>query len=83
LAKLVTDTSAESRKVDKKTALALWDSAILPPASRKRRGADDGDEDQTLKDDESQNIMNFTVITKRGNKQLVSTFSPRLREEIH
>jgi len=75
LAKLVTDTSAESRKVDKKTALALWDSAILPPASRKRRGVDDGDEDQTLKDDESQNIMNFTVITKRGNKQLVSNFS--------
>jgi len=68
--------------VDKKTALALWDSAILPPASRKRR-ADDGDEDQTLKDDESRNIMNFTVITKRGNKQLVSTFFLRLREEIH
>lgn len=57
--------------MDKKTALALWDSAILPPASRKRRGADDDDEDQ-IKDDESQNIMNFTVITKRGNKQLVS-----------
>ncbi|KAF5354670.1 hypothetical protein D9756_005377 [Leucocoprinus leucothites] len=70
LAKLVTDTSAESRKVDKKTALALWDSAVLPPSARRKKAVDDDDEDEHVKDNEAPGIMNFTVITKRGNKQL-------------
>ncbi|TFK84735.1 transcription factor [Polyporus arcularius HHB13444] len=34
LAKLVTDTSGDARKVDKKTALALWDMALPPPVTR-------------------------------------------------
>ncbi|KAJ7076399.1 armadillo-type protein [Mycena belliarum] len=68
LAKMVTDTSAESRKVDKKTALALWDAAVLPPGTRKKR-PDEGEDEQGTHLPESQNVMNFTVITKRGNKQ--------------
>jgi regulator of nonsense transcripts 2 len=72
LAKMVTDSSTESRKVDKKTALALWDSAVLPPGARKRRLDDseaDGDPDSN--NVEARNMTNFTVITKRGNKQQV------------
>ncbi|KAJ7497393.1 ARM repeat-containing protein, partial [Mycena latifolia] len=68
LAKMVTDTSAESRKVDKKTALALWDAAVLPPGTRKKR-PDEADDELGTHHAESQNVMNFTVITKRGNKQ--------------
>ncbi|KAF5316873.1 hypothetical protein D9611_003979 [Ephemerocybe angulata] len=64
LAKMVTDTSAESRKVDKKTALALWDSAVIPPTSRKKRP--DGSEEINGDD----GMTNFVVLTKRGNKQL-------------
>ncbi|KAJ3824500.1 transcription factor [Lentinula raphanica] len=64
LAKMVTDTSAESRKVDKKTAMALWDSSVLPPNLRKKR-LEDGDEDEEL----DANMMHFTIVTKRGNKQ--------------
>lgn len=70
LAKLVTDNSAESRKVDKKTALALWDSAVLPPAARKKR-TDDVDDDTAGDSANGHNMTNFTVITKRGNKQLM------------
>lgn len=72
LAKMVTDSSTESRKVDKKTALALLDSAVLPSGVRKRRVDDaetNGDRDASGSG--TQNIMNFTVITKRGNKQQV------------
>jgi regulator of nonsense transcripts 2 len=72
LAKLVTDTSAESRKIDKRTALALWDSAVLPPALRKKKNIDDGEEEEDVKEVEGSKTMNFTVVTKRGNKQLVS-----------
>ncbi|KAF9481528.1 ARM repeat-containing protein [Pholiota conissans] len=68
LAKLVTDTSTESRKVDKKTALALWDSAVLPPNIRKKR-VDDREDDEEEKDAITPETMAFTVITKKGNKQ--------------
>ncbi|KAJ7770128.1 ARM repeat-containing protein [Mycena maculata] len=68
LAKMVTDSSAESRKVDKKTALALWDAAVLAPGTRKKR-PDEADDELSTHQGESQNVMNFTVITKRGNKQ--------------
>lgn len=69
LAKLVTDTSAESRKVDKKTALALWDTTLPPPVMRKRRNEDiDEDGEPAAEDSE---VMNFTLFTKRGNKQQV------------
>jgi regulator of nonsense transcripts 2 len=67
LAKMVTDASAESRKVDKKTALALWDSSVLPPSARRRKAAEDADDAET--DHQDDNIMTFTVVTKRGNKQ--------------
>ncbi|KAG7098666.1 hypothetical protein E1B28_000581 [Marasmius oreades] len=65
LAKLVTDTSNEARKVDKKTALVLWDSAILPPTARKKRVEEQDDSRSSNKKD----VMTFTVVTKKGNKQ--------------
>jgi len=67
---MVTDTSAESRKVDKKTALALWDSAVLPPNVRKKRN-DEVDEDLDGSEADGRGVMSFTVITRRGNKQQV------------
>ncbi|KAE9411364.1 ARM repeat-containing protein [Gymnopus androsaceus JB14] len=63
LAKMVTDTSTESRKVDKKTAMALWDSSVLPPSVRKKR-PEEGDEDEGI----DENVMQFTIVTKRGTK---------------
>jgi len=69
LAKMVTDTSADSRKVDKKTALALWDSAVIPPTIRKKR-ADDSDGAS-----EDDGMTKFMVLTKRGNKQAVGILS--------
>jgi regulator of nonsense transcripts 2 len=68
---MVTDSSAESRKVDKKTALALWDSAVLPPGIRKKRADEHDEHDPELN---GKSVMNFPVITKRGNKQQVSLF---------
>jgi regulator of nonsense transcripts 2 len=74
LAKMVTDSSTESRKVDKKTALAMWDSAVLPPGTRKKRADDSTDEGSAHGQnglDAKSNVMNFTVVSKRGNKQNV------------
>jgi len=68
LAKIITDASAESRKIDKKAA--WWDSAVLAPGSRKKRVDDnEGDADGEGNAANSEPVMNFTVITKRGNKQ--------------
>ncbi|KAG2043577.1 ARM repeat-containing protein [Suillus americanus] len=67
LAKIITDSSAESRKVDKKTA--WWDSAVLAPNLRKKR-ADEGDVDGGGDNNQDGDaVMQFTVITKRGSKQ--------------
>ncbi|KAG0706099.1 ARM repeat-containing protein [Suillus ampliporus] len=67
LAKIITDSSAESRKVDKKTA--WWDSAALAPNVRKKR-VDEGEVDAGGDNNSDGNAaMHFTVITKRGNKQ--------------
>ncbi|KAG6375457.1 ARM repeat-containing protein [Boletus reticuloceps] len=67
-AKIITDSSAESRKIDKKTA--WWDSAVLAPGSRKKRADDnEGDADGEGNATNGESVMNFTVITKRGNKQ--------------
>lgn len=68
---MVTESSAENRKVDKKTALALWETTVPPPVMRKKRAEDneeDGDVDSESKDE---GIMKFTLFTKRGNKQQV------------
>ena len=69
---MVTDT-ADARKVDKKTALALWDQTVPPPAVRKKRG--DDSEDVVDLGSGSQNdqagMMKFTLFTKRGNKPQV------------
>lgn len=67
LAKLVTDTSAESRKVDRRTAQTLWESAVLPPGMRKRHEEGEGSSTENA----NPAIMNFTMLTKRGNKQQV------------
>ncbi|KAI0311900.1 ARM repeat-containing protein [Amylostereum chailletii] len=69
LAKMVTDTSAESRKVDRRTAQALWESAVLPAGARKKRA--DGEDDDGDSSESGPGIMNFTMLTKRGNKQQI------------
>lgn len=65
LAKMSMESSADAKKVDKKTALALWDSAVLPPGIRKKRAEDESPKEELA------DVMNFTVLTKRGTKQQV------------
>ncbi|KAI0360874.1 ARM repeat-containing protein [Trametes cingulata] len=70
LAKLVTDTSTESRKIDKKTALALWDTALPPPVVRKKKNEEYDEDGEAIPGDseEDAGVMKFTLFTKRGNK---------------
>ncbi|THG98656.1 hypothetical protein EW026_g3557 [Hermanssonia centrifuga] len=69
LAKMVTD-NAETRKVDKKTALALWESTVPPPIMRKKKGdeSEEGGEAAGGSSTDDSGIMKFTLFTKRGNK---------------
>ena len=72
LAKMMTDTSAESRRVDRKTALALWESAALPTGLKKKR-IDELEEDGDTSTSTEEPVMNFTLITKRGKQQQVGS----------
>lgn len=78
LAKLMTDMSAESRRVDRKTALALWESTVLPGGLRKKRADDvEDDADGPGPSAPEEQVMNFTLITKKGKQQQVrSTIGP-------
>ena len=72
LAKMVTESSAEARKVDKRTAQALWDSAVMPSGLRRKKYESDEDEDASdMGEFESQDTMKFVLLTKKGNKQQV------------
>jgi regulator of nonsense transcripts 2 len=69
LAKMMSDTSSEARKVDKRTALAMWDSSSLPTAGsvaiRRKKEEDGGQEVE----DTEEGIMRFTLLSKKGHKQ--------------
>jgi regulator of nonsense transcripts 2 len=82
LAKMMTDTSAESRRVDRKTALALWESAALPTSLKKKR-VDDFEEDGDTSAFTEEPVMNFTLITKRGKQQQVSLRFPQHTLLVH
>ncbi|KAG8952403.1 hypothetical protein FRC03_012156 [Tulasnella sp. 419] len=66
LAKMILDSSVEARKVDKKAALAMWDSAVIP-GGRKRR--DEAENVNGVDGHNGENVMKFTVISRKGNKQ--------------
>jgi regulator of nonsense transcripts 2 len=65
LAKLITDSSSENRKVDKRTANALWDSSSMPSGLKKKRL------DNETAESPEQGVMRFTVVSRRGHKQQV------------
>ena len=73
LAKMVTDASTESRKVDKRTAQVLWDTTTLTTGSRRKKretSDDEGDNSENAMSD-GQGTMKFMVLTRKGNKQQV------------
>ncbi|KAG1716634.1 hypothetical protein ID866_512 [Astraeus odoratus] len=67
LAKIITESSTESRKIDKKSA--WWDTAVLAPSARKKRVEENDHDTDGDGDNPDESVMNFTVITRRGNKQ--------------
>lgn len=70
---MVSDSSSESRKVDKRTALALWDTSALPGGMRKKRAGDAEEQDS-----DSDEVMKFTLISKKGGKTQVRGRCPHL-----
>ncbi|KAF8310058.1 transcription factor [Cantharellus anzutake] len=71
LAKMLSDTSSDSRRVDKRTALAMWDSSTLSGAvgvvgRKKRTDVDDANDNSA---NSEPGVMKFTLISRKGNKQ--------------
>lgn len=69
LAKLISDTT-ETRKVDRKTAMAMWDSNGIPAGVRRKKAAEEHDEEEDLDDNDGRSeVMKFTLLSRKGNKQ--------------
>ncbi|KZO98973.1 ARM repeat-containing protein [Calocera viscosa TUFC12733] len=65
LARMISD-AGESRKVDRKTAMAMWDSTVMPGNLRRRR--EDSTSQENGKPAAPPDVMKFTFLTKRGNR---------------
>ena len=73
---MVTEAPGEAKKVDRRTAQALWDTSALPANIRKKKG-DDSDDDDNISDataSDGTEFMKFTVLTKKGNKPQVNFY---------
>jgi regulator of nonsense transcripts 2 len=68
---MMAETSSEARKVDRRTAQALWNSS---GAHRKKRADQVGGSGNEEEDPEK---MKFTVLSRRGHKQQVKPFLNR------
>lgn len=77
LAKMMTEVSAESRRVDRRTALALWESVTLPTGLKKKR-VDDLEEDGDASASTEESVMKFTLVTRGGRQRQVGSrlFTP-------
>lgn len=64
LVKMMTDTSIESRKVDRKTALTL-------PTGLKKKRVDDFEENGDTSATAEEPVMKFTLVTRRGKQPQV------------
>lgn len=65
LSKILSDAAADAKKVDRKAAMSAWDAAVTPAGAVARRKRD------VDKEQEPDDIMKFTVLTKRANKNPV------------
>jgi regulator of nonsense transcripts 2 len=72
LAKMRTEASAESRRVDRRTALALWESVTLPTGLKKKR-VDDFEEDGDASASAEESVMKFTLVTRGGRQRQVGS----------
>jgi regulator of nonsense transcripts 2 len=63
--KLMSESAADAKRVDRKAALSVWDSTALPGSGVGKRRKDDQAEQ---KNEEDKNIMKFTVLSKKGFK---------------
>lgn len=66
LAKMLLDSAQESRKVDKKAASVMWETSVMPGVKKQRT------QDTEISNGVGNNAMKFTVLSRRGAKQLVS-----------
>jgi regulator of nonsense transcripts 2 len=71
LAKMVTDASTESRKVDKRTAQVLWDTTTLAGLRKKKVETSDSEDGSGDATSDGHGTMKFMVLTRKGNKQQV------------
>src|SRR5260370_27805080 len=74
LAKMLSDAS-DSRRADKRTALSMWDTSTLSSAVgvvglKKKAEANETNEDSASREP---GVMKFTLLSRKGNKQQVSS----------
>ncbi|EJU04317.1 ARM repeat-containing protein [Dacryopinax primogenitus] len=63
LAKMISD-AGENRKVDRRTAMTMWESTVMPGNLRRRRDSVNLENGKS----EPADVMKFTLLSKKGNR---------------
>ncbi|KAG8922374.1 hypothetical protein FRC00_007517 [Tulasnella sp. 408] len=63
LAKMMLDSNQEARKVDRKAAAVMWETTVMTGGAKKRK-------EDTEKPSANGHGMNFTLLSRKGNKQM-------------
>ncbi|KAG8901047.1 hypothetical protein FRB99_005589 [Tulasnella sp. 403] len=64
LAKMMLDSSQDARKVDKKAAQVMWETATIPGLKKKR-----DDTETPAVNGQGEQVMKFTLLSRKGNRQ--------------
>ncbi|KAG8896997.1 hypothetical protein FRC01_011513 [Tulasnella sp. 417] len=66
LAKMMLDSTQEARKVDRKAAAVMWETTVMTGGAKKRKE----DTEKSSATGQEANAMTFTLLSRRGNKQM-------------
>lgn len=69
LAKMMLDSTQEARKVDRKAAAVMWETAVMTGGAKKKKE----DTEKSSANGFDADVMKFTLLSRKGNKQIVGT----------
>lgn len=71
LAKMMLDSTQEARKVDRKAAAVMWETTVKTGGAKKKKE----DVEKSSANGFDADVMKFTLLSRKGNKQIVGNDS--------
>lgn len=73
---MMLDSTQEARKVDRKAAAVMWETTVMSGGPKKKKE----DPEKSTTNGHDPDFMKFTLLSRKGNKQIVSLALPRVHK---